>query len=123
MFKLTRSGSSWNFTKVAQSQPTDWDNSGPVASLVISGGNLYGTANGNTAEGGLGAVFEVTPQGTMTDLVDFNGSNGSWADSSESSTRAEISMGRTYHGVDAGTIYELSSSSQYHRLTQVKPVR
>ena len=43
MFELTRSGSGWNFTRVAQSQPTDSDNR-TCRESCDHGGNLYGTA-------------------------------------------------------------------------------
>ena len=46
---------------------------GPTAALVQgSDGNFYGT----TAFGGNGTIFKITPTGTFTPLVSFNGTNG-----------------------------------------------
>jgi uncharacterized repeat protein (TIGR03803 family) len=39
-------------------------------------GNLYGTTTGQNSSGN-GTIFMVTPSGTYTDLVQFNGTNGS----------------------------------------------
>jgi uncharacterized repeat protein (TIGR03803 family) len=53
----------------------------PNALTLGSDGNFYGTANGggftnSTYAGGMGTVFKVTINGTLTTLVSFNGTNG-----------------------------------------------
>ena len=52
----------------------------PVAGLVVGGdGNFYGTTAAGGSGGGLlgsGTVFKVTPNGVLTSLVSFNGTNG-----------------------------------------------
>ena len=48
---------------------------GPVGTLAMDGGNLYGTTECDGAHG-FGSVFKLTPSNggwTLTDLHDFNG--------------------------------------------------
>jgi uncharacterized repeat protein (TIGR03803 family) len=50
--------------------------SAPYGSLVRdASGNLYGTTSAGGSQN-LGTVFKLAPDGTLTTLVDFNGSNG-----------------------------------------------
>ena len=49
----------------------------PLSSLTQgSDGSLYGTTSFGGAHG-VGTVFKVTTDGTLTDVVSFNGNNGS----------------------------------------------
>ena len=53
----------------------------PFAGLTLGNdGNFYGTTYGgySGSHGGLGTVFKVTTNGTLTKLVYFNGSNGEY---------------------------------------------
>jgi uncharacterized repeat protein (TIGR03803 family) len=43
--------------------------------MIYVGGLLYGTADG--APGDFGAVFSITPSGTLTTLHSFHGTDGS----------------------------------------------
>ena len=60
------------------------DGANPDSALVLgSDGNFYGTAHwgGDLSQGeyygtGLGTIFKMTPDGTLTTLVMFEGTNG-----------------------------------------------
>jgi uncharacterized repeat protein (TIGR03803 family) len=72
LYSFTETGSRCPSLPAGTTSPT-----GPLASLTINNGNLYGTT---CADGlyGYGNVFELTPFGsgwTYTDLYDFTGSN------------------------------------------------
>src|ERR1035441_4079430 len=77
VFQITASGT---FTFLAAFSGTNGAN--PSGALVQgSDGNFYGTTeNGgaytNQVGTGYGTVFEMTPDGTLTTLVSFNGTNG-----------------------------------------------
>jgi len=54
------------------------DGANPYAGVIeASDGNFYGTTTGVTNSSDEGTAFEITPGGTLTPLVAFNGSNGS----------------------------------------------
>jgi uncharacterized repeat protein (TIGR03803 family) len=51
----------------------------PSAGLIQGNdGNFYGTTEYGGTSGGFGAVFKITPAGTLTTLVSFNNSNGAY---------------------------------------------
>jgi uncharacterized repeat protein (TIGR03803 family) len=78
VFRMTPSGA---LSSVVQFGGTN--GSGPSELLQASDGNFYGTTYfGTQGYGtGYGTVFKLTPGGTLTTLVSFNGTNGShpWA--------------------------------------------
>jgi uncharacterized repeat protein (TIGR03803 family) len=60
----------------------DYSNGGqPYLTSLIQGidGNLYGTTPVGGANGPYGTIFKITPQGTLTILHSFNGSDGAFA--------------------------------------------
>jgi uncharacterized repeat protein (TIGR03803 family) len=74
VFKITTAGALttlYSFTGFA-------DGGKPAAGLVQgSNGNFYGTTNAGGANGFGGTVFEITPNGTLTTLHSFDGTDGS----------------------------------------------
>ncbi len=51
----------------------------PSAGLIQGNdGNFYGTTEYGGTSGGFGAVFKITPAGTLTTLVSFNNANGAY---------------------------------------------
>ena len=79
IFKITLDGS---LTVVYSfcSQSGCVDGKGPTGPLLqASDGNFYGTTGGggvNCGNSGCGTVFEITPQGALTTLHSFNGTDG-----------------------------------------------
>ncbi len=54
------------------------DGTNPDAGLVLaSDGNFYGTTRAGGAHGGIGTIFRITPQGTLTTIHTFVGTDGS----------------------------------------------
>jgi uncharacterized repeat protein (TIGR03803 family) len=78
IFELSPSGGSYSFSVIYQNFPED-DGGGAGSRLVMDqAGNLYGTA-GNVGAHGQGMVYKLSRNGsswTLTDLHDFNGSDG-----------------------------------------------
>src|SRR5579872_4555310 len=76
MAALSSSGHAQTFSAVYDFGTNAGDPVDPQASGVIAqgrDGNLYSTAPGGT---GAGAVFKITPQGTLSVIYDFTGSEG-----------------------------------------------
>jgi uncharacterized protein (TIGR03437 family) len=73
VFKITPAGA---LTTLHVFGETAGDGSGPQDSLILgSDGNFYGTASAGGVNGS-GAVFEITPGGTLTTLYSFGGPDG-----------------------------------------------
>jgi uncharacterized repeat protein (TIGR03803 family) len=53
------------------------DGAGPVGLVQGSNGYFYSTTDDGGTNGNNGTVFQMTPAGTLTTLVCFNGANGS----------------------------------------------
>lgn len=86
-----------------------------AALLQASDGNIYGTANyGGTAPGSEGTVFRLTPDGILTNIVDFVGSNGRWPRSSLVEGDDGWLYGTTKFGGqhDYGTVFKMSKAGQ-----------
>jgi uncharacterized repeat protein (TIGR03803 family) len=74
-FRATTNGSLTTLDSWSQVfASTVFINPGPDTLMFGSDGNLYGTSF--FGDSGLGSVVKVTPDGTMTKLVDFEGNNG-----------------------------------------------
>jgi uncharacterized repeat protein (TIGR03803 family) len=88
----------------------------PSAGLVQGpAGNFYGTTRGggaytNTSGSGYGTVFALTPDGILTTLVSFNGTNGANPYAGLVQGADGSFYGTTANGgsADSGTIYRLS---------------
>jgi uncharacterized repeat protein (TIGR03803 family) len=70
VFKLTPSGGGWTYSLVYSF--TGGYQCGPWGTLLMDGGNLYGTTVCDGAKNA-GNVFKLTPSGTYTSLYDFAG--------------------------------------------------
>jgi uncharacterized repeat protein (TIGR03803 family) len=88
------------------SQTNCTDGAGPFAGVIqATDGNFYGT----TAAGGTngvgsndsGTVFEITPEGTLTTLSSFDGTDGGWV----TTGLVQGTDGNFYGTTDAGGIY------------------
>jgi uncharacterized repeat protein (TIGR03803 family) len=78
------------------------DGANPYDALVQGrDGNYYGTAQYGGAHG-LGVVFKITPQGTMTTLHSFNSSDGSEPEAGLIQATDGNFYGTTYNGGGAG---------------------
>jgi uncharacterized repeat protein (TIGR03803 family) len=93
----------------------------PFAPLVRdSSGNLYGTTSAG-GSGGFGTVFKISPNGTLTNLVSFDGGNnfpnGSYPESGLLRDSKGNLYGTTYGGgypyqAGYGTVFQISPSGQ-----------
>jgi uncharacterized repeat protein (TIGR03803 family) len=96
------------------------DGAQPMAGLFLAGdGNLYGTTSAGGAFG-LGTVFRMLPNGTITNLISFNGFNGAnprapLADGPDGNLYGTTQYGGT-HG--QGTIFRVSFDSAPQIITQ-----
>jgi uncharacterized repeat protein (TIGR03803 family) len=73
IFKITKAG-----TLTTLYSFDDTDNGEPDGPLVLAtDGNFYGTTFEGGANGGYGTVFQITPNGTVTTLHSFAGTDGS----------------------------------------------
>lgn len=53
------------------------DGTNPAAGLVqATNGNLYGSTNNNAGGNSAGTIFKITPAGTLTTLIGFDGTDG-----------------------------------------------
>jgi len=74
VFKITTSGALTTlYSFCAQNSCTD--GALPLAGLVQSGGNFYGTTDSGGANG-FGSIFRITPAGVLTTLYSFCGVSG-----------------------------------------------
>jgi uncharacterized repeat protein (TIGR03803 family) len=107
IFRMTTNGA---LTTVFNFQGTNGN--APITTLIQgSDGNFYGTATGNEFPYNYGTVFKMTPDGRLTTLVTFQGTNGS----SPFGSLVEGSDGNLYgvtsEGGDAkgdGTIFKIT---------------
>jgi uncharacterized repeat protein (TIGR03803 family) len=125
VFKITPAGTLTTLYSFC-SQPRCTDGQYPLAGLLLaSDGNFYGT----TSEGGIqcdfgcGTVFKITPNGTLTTLHSFVGSEGSSPNQLVQGTDGNF-YGTAQRGgpnncgirgaqIGCGTIFEISSQPPY----------
>jgi uncharacterized repeat protein (TIGR03803 family) len=107
----------------------------PYAALVLgSDGNFYGTTNtgGNSANcgsGGCGTVFRVTPNGTLTTLVNFNFANGANPYSALVQGSDGNFYGTTFYGGSStscgssgcGTVFRMTANGTLTTLVNFEP--
>jgi uncharacterized repeat protein (TIGR03803 family) len=120
VFKITPTGTLTTlYSFCAQSNCTD--GAGPTAGLIqAANGNLYGTTffggSGSCVSGGInygcGTVFEITPNGTLTTLHSFNGTDGKWPEGALVQSAIGNFYGTTSLGGtnDSGTVFEMTPS-------------
>ena len=122
VFKMTPAGQvtilvSFNSTSVPRG-------SNPVSGLTVgTDGNFYGvTQNGGTSS--LGTIFQVTPAGVLTTLVNFTGTTGSFLGSSPRSALTLAADG-SFYGTTAtggaggfGTIFKVTPAGVLTTLVQ-----
>jgi uncharacterized repeat protein (TIGR03803 family) len=76
VFKLTLTGSLTTLHSFC-AEGGCADGAQSVAALIQAGdGNLYGTTSNNGAYGFYGTVFQITPEGVLTTLHSFDGTDG-----------------------------------------------
>lgn len=103
VFKVTMSG---NLTTLHSFNYTN-DGGSPSAALLLgSDGNFYGTTSIG-GSGGYGTVFEITPSGTLTTLVSFDGSNGDNPSALTVGPDGNLYGVTFYGGSDEGTVFRL----------------
>jgi uncharacterized repeat protein (TIGR03803 family) len=117
IFKITPSGTLttvYNFCSLSLCT----DGAEPFAGLVqANSGDFYGTTLGGGASG-VGTIFTMTPNGTLTTLHSFNGGDGSEpTDPLIQATNGDFYGTTTYYGNDAhgaaysgGTIFKMTPS-------------
>lgn len=98
------------FKTLANFGPNDGSQANP--SLVqATNGNLYGTTYAGYQNNGLGTVFEVTPNGTLTTLHTFVGSDGSNPEGGLlQDSNGDLYGTTAFGGAGFGTFFILSSS-------------
>lgn len=88
----------------------------PTGGLIIdAAGHLYGSAQGGVNN--LGAIFEVTPQGVVSVLHSFNGTDGSYPNVNPIRDGAGNLYGTTSQGgasadCSCGTVFKLAPDGQ-----------
>jgi uncharacterized repeat protein (TIGR03803 family) len=96
----------------------------PLGALVKTvAGSFLGTAtSGGSAE--LGTVFEVTPEGVVTRLVNFNGDNGMFPDGA-----LTLGTDGKYYGVaraggqsDRGVAFRVSATGEFEKLANFSTI-
>jgi uncharacterized repeat protein (TIGR03803 family) len=91
----------------------------PEEDLVLGNdGNFYGTTAAGGTNGDFGTVFRVKPDGTLTSLVSFNGTNGSLPCSGllrgpDGNFYGTTLQGGTYN---CGTVFQVNSSGMLNSL-------
>jgi len=78
VFKMTHDGVTTTFDTLIEFTGTSGSNKGsaPATALTLGAdGNFYGTTSAGGASD-LGTVFRITPDGTLTTLVNFSGNGG-----------------------------------------------
>jgi uncharacterized repeat protein (TIGR03803 family) len=116
VFKITPSGTLTTvYSFCSQTLCTDGDF--PTAGLIqASDGNFYGTNYGGVY--GDGTVFKVTPRGTLTTLVSFDGTDGNYPYAGVTQGTDGNFYGTTYYGGTkcgggsggCGTVYKITPS-------------
>jgi uncharacterized repeat protein (TIGR03803 family) len=101
VFKITLSG---RLTTLHSFNGTDGSGYSPAALVQGADGNFYGTSVSGGANGP-GAVFKITPSGTLTTLLDFNGADGG----SPSAGLVQGTNGNFY-GTTSTTFFEITPS-------------
>jgi uncharacterized repeat protein (TIGR03803 family) len=110
VFQITTNGTfGWS---ISLTSTTSWT---PQAGLVLGrDGNFYGTTFGDNSPGStnLGTVFQVTPQGVLTTLVRFAGTNGAHPAGGLILGRDGNLYGATFSGGPGGggTIFRLATA-------------
>jgi len=116
LFKLGTNGANFNiiysFTALDPTTQTNLDGATPLASLLLSGSTLYGTASqgGSNADG---TVFYVNTNGSnFSTLYSFTGSNDGAAPASSLLLSGNVLYGTASQGGAAGngTIFQLNTS-------------
>jgi uncharacterized repeat protein (TIGR03803 family) len=84
----------------------------PMATLTLDGnGNLYGTTRGGGNLYGVGTVFKLTTNGTLTTVVSFDGTNGA------NPQQPLILLNNTLYGTAGsyfgGTIFSVNTDGSY----------
>ncbi len=109
VFKITPSGT---LTTLYSFCPQCIDGDGPDSGLVQGrDGNFYGTTEAGGANGNYGTVFKITPEGDLTTLHSFNGSDGAFPGVLIQATDGNF-YGTTTNGGfgDNGTVFEITPS-------------
>jgi uncharacterized repeat protein (TIGR03803 family) len=113
LFKVTTNGT---LTRLVSFNSTN--GAYPVAALTLGNdGNFYGTTKGGgitnlTFTDGMGTVFKVTTNGTMTTLVAFDYANGAYPVAALTLGKDGNFYGTTYYGASGGcgTVFQVMTN-------------
>jgi uncharacterized repeat protein (TIGR03803 family) len=111
VFKLTPAGV---FTKLGNFDYTAHGGQLEGGVVMAADGNLYGAALSGGSSG-RGTLYRLTPAGTITKLVDFNGPNGSYPCGSMILASDGAMYGLTQQGGanDQGVVYKLTTAGAF----------
>ena len=117
IFKIAPDGT---FTTVYAFTRDDGNGDNPDAALVLGAdGSLYGTTGGNYTASYPGTIFKITPDGTLTTLYTFKGTDGS---DPRHSALIQASDGNFYGTTNAGgahgdgTIFSITPQGVFTKL-------
>jgi uncharacterized repeat protein (TIGR03803 family) len=83
--------------------------------LLASDGNFYGTTEGGRNNNDSGSIFKMTSGGSLTTILDFNGTNGSFPHGDLVQGGDGTIYGRTIGGGEfrAGTLFRLTTNGDF----------
>jgi len=103
------------------------DGANPQAGLVLGNdGNFYGTTQNGGANGNYGTVFKITPDGSLTTLYSFSGSDGSQPCAALVPGSDGSFYGTTQTGGNNnndGTVFQITTNGQFTNLYEFGSVQ
>jgi uncharacterized repeat protein (TIGR03803 family) len=116
IFRLTPSGSRWQFNRLHEFSMQDPDGAGPKGGLAMDeSGNLYGTASYDHGDYECGSVFQVSASGAFNVLHQFAGPDGCDPESTLTYSNGKL-LGTTRGGgaKGQGTVFSMDTFGNIH---------